>query len=190
MPFKTFRAKLAVCAAYNQLSENDQLAHLQTSLIKDAAQCLWDVGPEKVSSLSALLDLLKLRFGSDNHRERFRVELRTRRQKSGESLRSVYQDIRRLLTLAFPGPCVDVTEIIGRDSFLDSLLDQDLALKAREREPKTLEEALNIVVRLETYATVRTDDTTSEEGCDNIEMPAKLLSKRLTKPATAARLTC
>jgi len=37
-----------------------------------------------------------------------------------------------------------------------------LVLKAREREPKTLEEALNIVVRLEAYATARTDDTTSE----------------------------
>ena len=90
MPFETFRAKLAVCAAYNQWSEDDQLAHLQASLIKDAAQCLWDVGPEKVSSLSDLLDLLKLRFGSDNHREQFRVELRTRRQKPEESLRSVY----------------------------------------------------------------------------------------------------
>ena len=162
MPFETFRAKLAVCAAYNQWSEDDQLSHLQISLTKDAAQCLWDVGPEKVSSLSALMDLLKLRFGSDNHRERFRVELRTRRQKPGESLRAVYQDIRRLLTLAFPGPSADVTEIIGRDSFLDSLFDQELALKAREREPKTLEEALNIVVRLEAYAIARTDDTISD----------------------------
>jgi len=42
----------------------------------------------------------------------------------------------------------------------DSLFDQDLALKAREREPKTLEEARNNVVRLEAYASARIDDTT------------------------------
>jgi len=67
---------VAVCAAYNQWSEGDQLADLQTKLIKDAAQCLvWDVDQEKVSGLSALLNLLKLWFGSGNHRERFRVNL-------------------------------------------------------------------------------------------------------------------
>ena len=81
MSFETFRAKLAICAEYNNWTERDQLAHLQTSLTHGAAQCLWDVGPEKVSSLSALLKILQLRFGSDNQRERYRTELRTRRQQ-------------------------------------------------------------------------------------------------------------
>ena len=94
-------------------------------------QCLWDVGTEKANSLSALLNLLRLRFGSDNQRERYRTELRTRRQRSGEPLQAVYQDIRRLLTLAFPGPSTETTETIARDAFLDSLSDQELALKVR-----------------------------------------------------------
>jgi type II secretory pathway component PulJ len=87
----------------------------------------------KVKSLSALLDLLCLRFGSKNQRERHRVELRTRRQRSDETMQTVYQDIRRLLSLAFPGPSTDTTEAIGRDAFLDNLGDHELALKVRER---------------------------------------------------------
>jgi hypothetical protein len=158
MSFETFRAKFAICAEYNKWTEQDQLAHLQASLTQGAAQCLWDVGFEKVNSLSALLNLLQLRFGSDNQRERFRTELRTRRQRQGESLSAVYQDVRRLLALAFPGPSSDTTETVGRDAFLDSLADQELALKVRERETKTLEEALNVATRLEAYASARTAD--------------------------------
>jgi hypothetical protein len=162
MSYETFRAKLAICAEYNNWSEKDQLAHLQTSLTHGAAQCLWHVGPEKVKSLSALLDLLRLRFGSENQRERHRVELRTRRQRSDETMQTMYQDIRRLLILAFPGPSTDTTEAIGRDAFLDSLADQELALKVRERETKTLEEALNVATRLEAYAIAKTGDTHSD----------------------------
>jgi hypothetical protein len=149
MSFETFQAKLAICAKYNNWSERDQLAHLQTSLTHGAAQCLWDVGTEKANCLPALLDLLRMRFGSDNQRERYRTELRTRRQRPGEPLQAVYQDIRRLLTLAFPGPSTETTEMIARDAFLDSLSDQELALKVRIHESKTLEDALNFATRLE-----------------------------------------
>jgi hypothetical protein len=162
IPYETFRAKLAICAEYNQWSEEDQLAHLQSSLTNAAAQCLWDVGVEKANHLSALLDLLQLRFGSDNQRERYRVELRTRHQKPGESLQAVYQDIRRLLTLAFPGPSTEATEIIGCDAFLDSLADQEIALKVRERGAKTLEEARNDAIRLQAYAAARTSNVEAQ----------------------------
>ena len=74
---------------------------------------------------------------------------------------SVYQDIRRLLTLAFPGPSTETTEIIGRDSFLDSLSDQELALKIREREVKTLEDALYVATRLQAYVLPRLQEDLS-----------------------------
>jgi hypothetical protein len=62
--FEIFRSKLSVCAKHNHWSDEDQLAHLQASLVKDAAQCLWDVGSDKVPNLSGLLELMQLRFGS------------------------------------------------------------------------------------------------------------------------------
>jgi hypothetical protein len=64
--------------------------------------------------------------------------------------------------LAFPGPSTDTTEAIGRDALLDSLADQELALKVRERETKTVEEVLNVDTRLEADAAAKTGDTYSD----------------------------
>jgi len=147
MPLETFLAKLDNCTQYNGWGDNDKLAHLQASLAGGAAQCLWDVGETNRYSLSHLLALLKGRFGSEGQAEKFRAELRGRRRHSGETLQFLYQDIRRLMVLAFPGPANVTTEIVGRDAFLDSLGDRPLALRIREREPTTMEEALRIAVR-------------------------------------------
>jgi len=130
------------------------MAHLQASLSGGAAQCLWDVGEDNSRSLPHLIALLRSRFGSECQAEKFRAELRGRRRKPGETLQALYQDPRRLMVLAFPGPTNDTTEVVGRDSFLDSLGDRSMALRIRECEPSTMEEALRIAVRLEAYGQV------------------------------------
>jgi hypothetical protein len=159
MPLETYLAKLENCSRYNCWSEPDKLAHLQASLTGGAAQCLWDVGEEYSRSLPHLLALLKSRFGSEGQAEKFRAELRGRRRKQGETLQALYQDLRRLMVLAFPGPTNNTTEIVGRDSFLDSLGNRSLSLRIREREPLTMEEALRIAVRFEAYGLVDEADT-------------------------------
>jgi len=96
--------------------------------------------------------LLRNRFGNDNQVERFRAELRMRRRKPGESVQSVYQDIRRLLALGFPGQSGELCEIIGRDAFLEALGDQALRIRVLDQQPKTLDAALSIVSRMEAYS--------------------------------------
>ena len=48
------------------------------------------------------------------------------------------------MTLAYPGPSSDLSEIVGRDAFLDALGNQALRIRILEREPRTLDEALNL----------------------------------------------
>ena len=162
MPLETFLAKLENCTRYNGWTVADKLAHLQANLTGGAAQCLWDVGVENSCSLPHLLTLLRGRFGSEGQAEKFRAELRGRRRKTGETLQSVYQDIRRLMVLAFPGPTNATTEIVGRDSFLDALGDRSFALRIRERKPATMEEALRMAVRFEAYGQAEDPDTGAE----------------------------
>jgi len=50
------------------------------------------------------------------------------------------------------------SEIVARDAFIDSLDDQQLSLRVREKVPTTLEEALRIAIRFETYASVADGD--------------------------------
>jgi len=150
-PFATFMAKFRSASQYNQWDSADQLAHLRASLVGAAAQCMWDVTPGSADTLDDLIELLKSRFGCEGQAEKFRAELRTRKRKPGESLQSLYQDIRRLLSQAYPGPSNPTTEIVGRDSFLNALDDKNFALRVREREPPSLEQALKIALRFEAY---------------------------------------
>jgi len=139
---ETFLAKFRNCARYFNWNLEDQLFHLQSSLEGAAGQILWSTG--RHTTVDQLIRLLRNRFGNENQAERFRAELRCRRRRKGESLQTLYQDICRLMTLAYPGPSSDLSEIVGRDAFLDALGNQALRIRILEREPRTLDEALNL----------------------------------------------
>jgi len=57
------------------------------------------------------------------------------------SLSELHQDIRRLMALAFPKLTAEAREEIACDHFTHALGDPDLALKVKERLPKSLDEA-------------------------------------------------
>ena len=144
---KTFLAKFENCSDYYEWTDRERLCHLRASLEGPAGQVLWDAGEH--SSVDAVIRLLKNRFGSLNEEERYRSELKARRRRRGESLQSVYQDVRRLMAMAFPGQTGPLWEVMARDAFAESLGDPLLRLRVLERDPTTLEEALKIATRLE-----------------------------------------
>jgi len=147
---ETHLAKFENCSSYYDWSQRDRLFHLKASLDGHAGHVLWEID---VNSTEAdIIKLLRNRFGNDNQVERFRAELRMRRRKPGESVQSVYQDIRRLLALGFPGQSGELCEIIGRDAFLEALGDQALRIRVLDQQPKTLDAALSIVSRMEAYS--------------------------------------
>jgi len=63
-------------------------------------QLLWDTGRPDELTYSQLKEKLRRRFGSDDQQEKFQAELRARRRRRGETLAELYQDTRRLMTLA------------------------------------------------------------------------------------------
>ena len=97
---ETLLVKFENCASFNQWSEKEKLAHLWTSLQKEAAQLLWDA---QSLSYDELVNRLRKRFSSRGEEERFQAELRYRRRRRDEGIRDLAQDIRRLLALAYPG---------------------------------------------------------------------------------------
>ena len=149
--FETFYAHFRNCASYNRWNETDQLAHLKSCLVAEAGQVLWDSSQETTNTLSKLIDVLTNRFGGAKQTDKYRMELRLRRRKAGESLSSLHQDIRRLMALAHPALPHESRETIASDYFIDSLNDVDFALKVRERVPATLDDALSIALQLEAW---------------------------------------
>ena len=148
---ETFIAKFSNAAEYNGWSEDDCLANMKASLTGGAANVLWDTPKSKHDSFEKLIQVLTTRFGNEGMSERFRCELRTRRRRPGESLQSLHQDIQRLASLAFQGPRTEAVEVLARDAFIDALDDSEFTLKIREREPLTLDDAVRLATRLESY---------------------------------------
>jgi hypothetical protein len=146
---ETFLAKFDNCSQYFEWDKRDQLFHLKASLGGAAGQTLWTAG--KQDTVADVIKLLRNRFGSTNQAERFRAELRARKRRPGEGLQSIYQDVCRLMSLAYPGQANELSDIVARDSFLEALDNHALRVRILDKDPKTLEDALSIACRLEAF---------------------------------------
>ena len=135
---------------------------MRASLEGPAVQVLWDAG--QCTSVDDLIRLLKNRFGSLNEEEHYCSELKAQRRRRGESLQSVYQDIRRLMALSFPDQSGPMWDIVVCDAFVNSLGDPALWLRVLERDPTSLEEALKVVSRLEALGGCESDDSWDDWG--------------------------
>src|SRR6266516_1445288 len=124
--FETFMARYETFASYYQWYDRDKIFHLQNSMGTAAGSVLWDSGKEKYSNAAELITLLKNRFGSENQKERYRMELKSRKRGTNETLQSLYLDIKKLLALSYGTAAEDVIEVIGIDSFADALNDSGL----------------------------------------------------------------
>jgi len=126
------------------MARADKVAHLRWSMTGTAAQLLW--GSENLS-YEDLLDKLKTRFSGKGMEEKFQAELRCRRRNRDESLRELAHDVRRLMTLSYPGKQSSLSE----HAFLSASADSEFELKIREREPVDLDDALRIAQRYEVF---------------------------------------
>jgi hypothetical protein len=146
---RSFLQKFSYHSMYYGWSDEDKLFQLYSCLTGAAAQML--TCNREVKSVDRILELLETRFGTGNRCEIFRLELKNRRRAPGEKLEVLYQDICRLMSLAYPDPNIDLVDLLARDFYLDALNDHSFKVRILEREPKTLDEALQISLKLEAY---------------------------------------
>jgi len=98
---------------------------------------------------------LKERFGEANQPDKYRFELKSRRRRPNETLRSLHSDIRRLTALALSDLEHRARETMACYYFIDALNDPKIALKVRERFPKDLDTALRVAFQLEVRMSIR-----------------------------------
>ena len=148
--FAAFKAQFENAMSFNDCNEREQLAHLKSCLISVAAQTLWDTSRDQTDTLPKLWKLLEDHFGGRKVAERHRTELRGRKRRIGESLNNLFLDIKRLMAMGDPSEPQSsaVLDSVAKDCFINSL-DDNLALRVREKEPNTLDDALHVALRLE-----------------------------------------
>ena len=169
---ETFLAKYYNCKRYNEWSDEESVVFLRDSLTGNASQVLWEISDE--TGHDEIVRLLRNRFGNSNQTERYRAELHARRRKRGESVQAVYQDICRLMALGFPGHSGELFEVIARDAFLNSLGDSAFRIRVLDQQPKTLDDVLAAVVRMEAYSDGPVaDDDNFEKKMVRVVSPAR-----------------
>ena len=136
------------CSQYYRWSDREKLSQLVGALRGNAAQVLLG-GKEVDYSYQSLREELQKCFGNTGQATQYRIMLRSRRRQAKESLQTLYQDVCRLLSLAYPGPRTKLSDDLAVDAFTDSLNDADLQQRVRDRFPSDLAEAYKIALSLE-----------------------------------------
>ena len=154
---ETFLRKFSICARNNEWSDEEKLNQLMFSLVEPASQLLWESDSDNLVTWSALVQRLRERYGSAEQQALYQTQLSTRKQKADEEFGVLVHDIRRLTTLAYPGSSTVHSEAIAIRAFVDALYDRTLALKIREKEPKSLDEAYKVAMRLDGYQKAEVD---------------------------------
>ena len=160
-------SQFEIVAKRNRWDEFEKADYLKCSLVGEASRILCDL-PDS-ATYDDVVYKLRQRYGSLEQIESFRMELKQRKRKPGESLSSLLKDIRRLFMLAFPGPVNYMTELTAKYAFVDVLNDRELMIKVLEREPNTLDQAFKIAERMELYQKI--------PGDRDLETKTKLSSK-------------
>ena len=138
-----------IIAKHNQWNDSEKADFLKCSLSGEASHMLRDLD-EKATN-DDVVSQLRQRYGSLEQLESYRMELKHRKRRTGETLSHLLKDIRRLFLLSYPGPQNYMSLITARDASIDALNDRELMIKVMEREPSNLDQAYKIAERLELY---------------------------------------
>jgi len=137
-------------AEYMQWGEDDKFINLCTSLDGAAKQVLREMPTG--GTTEELQKLLQTRFGTAKQAVSFEAQLHARRRKPKEPLQDLHQDISRLVQLAHPTESGSFLSHVGIRAFTRALDNSDLEFEILKTEPKTLPDAVNETMRLESLA--------------------------------------
>ena len=78
-----------------------------------------------------LVRRLKRRYGSDDQQEKFRLQLKSRKRRTGETLQKLAYDVERLVGLAYPETGRRTRDVLARDSFIEAQGNSALEFRLR-----------------------------------------------------------
>jgi len=148
------------CSAYNDWTDNDKFAHVRLRLIGTAAHVL-SGGISAVPTYNDLVEKLETRFGTKDRSARYRSQLKSRRRKKDENLYNVYDDVSRLVLVAYPSEQSVHRDDFGVEAFIEALDDYQLELYVRRQNPKDLEADVKHASIYESFTSTRGKRTES-----------------------------
>ncbi|GBN77944.1 hypothetical protein AVEN_115794-1 [Araneus ventricosus] len=145
-----FKTQFHVVSSANGWNNFVKASQLVTSLRGSEAEVLQGIPSDKLTDLTTIENALEARFGDSHLTQFYRTELKTRRQKPGESLRVLAADVERLMSLAYAECPMDVRESLAVQFFVDAIRNEDTQLCTRLMDFTDLKSALAYSMKCET----------------------------------------
>ncbi|GBN54692.1 hypothetical protein AVEN_206928-1 [Araneus ventricosus] len=174
-----FKTQFDVVSSTNRWTNFAKTSQLLASLRGSAAEVLQGIPTDKLTDLTTIEKAFKSRFGDSHLAQFYGTELKTRRQRPGESLQELAADVERLTSLAYAECPLDVGESLAAQYFVDALRDEDTQQSTRLMDAKDLKSSMAYSMKYEASRTIsktsrhvrsiETEDDRSRERDDKLE---------------------
>ncbi|GFT08309.1 uncharacterized protein TNCV_1439081 [Trichonephila clavipes] len=159
----------------NGWTEGVKACQLAASLRGEAAEILQTLPDTERLNLNSLYNALDLRFSQKYSKDYACLQMKTRLQKTGESLQEYASEVERLANLAFTDYPPTVQEAISLQSFVDGLKDGEIQKAVRMADVQDLKSALLYALKLEAATqasrrdrqSIRRARVTADEPCES-----------------------
>ena len=148
--FEEYLAQFQIMAELNGWNYNVKSLALASSLSGRARTLLAELDENKCRDFNALVSALRNRYGSENRSELFKAELQGKVRGRNETIPELVESIKKLTRKAYRNVTPDVADTLAIDYFIDAIPESEIRLRLKELGPKTMTEAENIAVKLET----------------------------------------
>ncbi|GBM75424.1 hypothetical protein AVEN_73366-1 [Araneus ventricosus] len=192
-----FKTQFDVVSSANGWNNRVKASQLVASLRGSAAEVLQGIPSDKLTDLMTIENALEARFGDSHLTQFYRTELKTRRQKPGESLQVLAADVERLMSLAYAECPQDVRDSLAAQYFVDAIRDEDTQHATRLMDAKDLKSALAYSMKYEAAKTVsktsrnvrsiEVEDSTGKEKDEKFDCLLKTLEKLLNSHVAGKR---
>lgn len=146
-----FKMQFEMLAQINKWTTEEKSAYLAVGLRGPALAVLSNMPADKLYDYDTLVSALEARFGNAHQSELHKMKLRGRIRRREETLAELAEDIEYLTRLAYPDAAPAMQESLAKDQFIDSLLEEDMRLKIRQSQPKSLRDAVELALELEAF---------------------------------------
>jgi hypothetical protein len=140
--WNNYHRQFEAAARANRWSDTEKALALTLALREDATNILQKLNSQEQEDYNVLVKHLELRYGQTHLEHVYHSQLKSRIQKSNESLQEFEADVARLVRLAYPATPENVIERLAVQAFLDGLRDHEMRQALILARPNKLVDAL------------------------------------------------
>ncbi|KAJ8935725.1 hypothetical protein NQ318_010575 [Aromia moschata] len=137
-----YRRQFEAAAKANGWTPQEMATSLVISLRGQALEILQSIPEEQQNDYDRIVGALEIRYGHKYLRQVYQSQIKSRQQRTNESLQEYEADIERLIHLAYPQAPKEFLEQIGIQTFIDGLVDTEMQQALRLGRHATISDAL------------------------------------------------